>query len=95
MMKGLAAMDMHPIGEADETGTDAANRRNAALRRISAEQLLCLGARQVVYLTSVMRDGEIVFVLYGADGTPLARVNDIGRAVEIAADRRLEFVAVH
>jgi hypothetical protein len=94
MMEGPAAMDMHAIDEPRETGSDA-DRRSAALRQITAEQLLHLGSRQVVYLKSHMCDGEMHFVLYRADGMPLASADDIETAVMLAADRGLEFVAVH
>ena len=36
--------------------------------QMTAEQLLLLGKRQVVYLKSGIRGGELVFMLYGADG---------------------------
>jgi hypothetical protein len=42
-----------------------------ALRQMTVEQLLQLGTRQVVYLKAGMHDGEMAFVLYGADGTSL------------------------
>ena len=34
-------------------------------------------------------------MLYGADGVPLAAVDDVETAVEIAGERGLEFIAVH
>jgi len=62
---------------------------------MTAEQLLGLGTHQVVYLRAGTCDGERLFVLYGADGMPLVTVDDIETAVEIAAARGLEFIAVH
>jgi hypothetical protein len=62
---------------------------------MTAEQLLGLGTRQVVYLRAGSCDGARLFVLYGADGMPLVTVDDIETAVEIAAARGLEFIAVH
>jgi hypothetical protein len=69
--------------------------RRAALRQMTADQLLDLGTRQVVYLRTGTCDGERLFVLYGADGVPLAMVDDVETAVEVAAEHDLEFVAVH
>ena len=51
-------MNMHPIDEPDQTMIDAGDQTTAVLRQITAEQLLHLGTRQVVYLKSGMRDGE-------------------------------------
>jgi len=62
---------------------------------MTAEQLLALGTRQVVYLRTGMYEGERLFVLYGANGMPLVTVDDIETAVEIAAEHSLEVVPVH
>jgi len=62
---------------------------------MTAEQLLGLGAHQVVYLRAGTCDGERLFVLFGADGMPLVTVDDIETAVEMATARGLEFIAVH
>jgi hypothetical protein len=62
---------------------------------MSAEQLLHLGTHQLVYLRSGMVDGELVFVLYGADGTPIVMVDAVETAMEIAAGHGLDFVTVH
>ena len=69
--------------------------RTAALREMSVEQLLCLGTRQVVYLKSGLLDGEQVFVLYGADGSPIVTVEAVETAVEMTAELGLDFVTVH
>jgi hypothetical protein len=71
------------------------DRRAAALRQMTADQLLDLGTRQVVYLRAGTYDGERLFVLYAADGELLAMVDDVEAAVEVAAEHDLEFVAVH
>jgi hypothetical protein len=62
---------------------------------MTAKQLLQLGARQVVYLKAGIRDGEMAFMLYGGDGTPLAMVDTVESAVEMVAEHGLGFVAVH
>jgi hypothetical protein len=92
---GSAAMDMNPMGEAGEMMIDAGDQRTAALRRMTAEQLLQLGTRQVVYLKAGMRNGELAFVLYGADGKPLVMVDTVETALEMAAENGLGFVAIH
>ena len=88
-------MNMHPMGESGETMIDAADQKTAALRQMSVEQLLHLGTRQVAYLKSGMRNGELLFMVYGADGTPLVMVDAVETAVEMAAQHGLGFVAVH
>jgi hypothetical protein len=74
---------------------DAADQKTAALRQMSVKQLLHLGTRQVAYLKSGMRNGELLFMVYRADGTPLVMVDAVQTAVEMAAQRGLGFVAVH
>ena len=74
---------------------NGANRRTAALRQMTADELLDLGTRQVVYLRAGTCNGERLFVLYGADGVPLVMVDEVETAVEIAAERGLKFIAVH
>jgi hypothetical protein len=69
--------------------------QRSALRRMSCEQLLHLGMSQVVYLKSGMCDGEMLFMLYGADGTPIVATDDVDVALEAAADRGLNFVNLH
>jgi hypothetical protein len=78
-------MGMHPIAERDET----------ALRQMTSEQLLNLGMYQVVYLKAGICNGEMLFVLYGADGAPLVAAEDVETAMDMAVERGLDFVAVH
>ena len=87
-------MDMHLISEPGEMLIGAGDSA-AALRRMTAEQLRQLGARKVVYLKAGIRDGELAFVLYGADGIALAAVDTVDTAVEMVAEYGLGFVAVH
>ena len=83
-------MSTHPIGEI--AGGDP---RTTALRQMTPEQLLHLGSRQVAYLRSSMCDGEIAFVLFGADGAPLVITGDVETAVKIAANHGLAFATIH
>ena len=70
-------------------------QQTAALRRMSADQLLSLGTRQVVYLRAGTCGDEKLFVLFGADGVPLATVDEVEAAVEMAAECGLQLIAVH
>jgi hypothetical protein len=88
-------MNMHPKGEPSEIMIDAGYETIATLRQMTAEQLLHLGTRQVVYLKAGMHDGELAFILYGADGIPLVMVDTVESAVEMVAERGLAFVAIH
>ena len=67
----------------------------AALRRITTEQLLELGRRQIAYLRTGLRDGALIFILYGADGAPIVMVESIERAAKAAMHLSLELIAVH
>ena len=69
--------------------------RRSALRQMTCDELLHLGMSQVVYLKSGMCGGEILFMLYGADGTPILATDDVDVAIEAAADRGLNFVNPH
>ena len=77
-------MNMHPKGEPNEIMIDAGYETIATLRQMTAEQLLHLGTRQVVYLKAGMHDGELAFILYGADGIPLVMVDTVESAVEMS-----------
>jgi hypothetical protein len=95
MKEGSAVMNVHPIGEPGAITISAGDQTIAALRRITVEQLLHLGKRQVVYLKSSMHDGEPAFVVYGADGIPLVMVDDVATAVEMLTGHGLGIVTVH
>ena len=89
------AVNMHPISETGTMSIGAEDPRINSLRQMTTEQLLHLGERQVVYLKGTMCDGEMRFVLFGADGTPLARTDAVETAVEMAAKHGLAFIAIH
>ena len=63
-------MEIHPLNDIDGQARATPDSRSA-LRWMSSEQLLDLGMNQVVYLKSGMCDGKMVYVLFGADGTPV------------------------
>ena len=83
-------MELHPLNDIHGQTTDS---RSA--RWMTSEQLLDLGMNQVVYLKSGLCDGKMVFVLFGADGTPAIVADNVTAAVETAIEQGLTFVAVH
>ena len=87
-------MDIHPLNDIDGQARATPDSRSA-LRWMSSEQLLDLGMNQVVYLKSGMCDGKMLFVLFGADGTPAVVVENVTAAVRTAIEQGLTFVAVH
>ena len=87
-------MDMQSTDIAAER-FDTVEDRIAALRQMTAEQLLQLGAHRVAYLKGRQRDGEFLFVLYGADGMPVATADDINEVADMASELGLTFIAVH
>src|SRR6478672_3645333 len=85
---------MHTLDTPDDK-VRATLAQRSALRQMTCEQLLHLGMSQVVYLKSGMCDGEMLFMLYSADGTPIVATDDVVVAIEAAADRGLNFVNLH
>ena len=74
---------------------DTIEERVTALRQMTAEQLLHLGTHRVAYLKGRQHDGEFLFVLYGADGSPVAMADDIEEVADVATELGLMFIAVH
>jgi hypothetical protein len=62
---------------------------------MTEEQLLHLGMYRVAYMKSGLCDGEMLFVLYGANGAPLLAADDADTLARTAAEHGLGFVAVH
>jgi hypothetical protein len=87
-----SAQDNLPIGE---MVCDAGDLIPGALRQMTVDQLRYLGTRQVVYLRCGICDGEMVFLIYGADGTPIVMVEDLEAAMAMVAKQDLIIVAVH
>ncbi len=86
-------MNMSPIGQPGEKICSIRDQTPAL--RLTAQQFLQLGTDQVVYLRAGIHDGRPLFVLYGADGQPLALAAAVGAAVEMAAEHGLSVVSVH
>jgi hypothetical protein len=91
-MERVGAMRLHLIGE---MGVDAERRRIAALRQMTAEQLLHVGIHKVVYLKGGLCDGERLFILYGANGSPIATPDDVESAMEMVAAWGLDIASIH
>lgn len=87
-------MNMRLIGAGGEK-IGSASRAATALRGMSSEQFRHLGLNQVAYVRVRLRDGDLFFLIHGADGVPVATVEDLEGAVEIAAEQGLDFVTVH
>jgi len=84
-------MEMHPQNDIDGRARDS----KSVLRWMTSEQLLDLGMNQVVYLKSGICEGKMLFVLFGADGTPVVAADTVDAAVETAIEQGLSFIAVH
>ena len=87
-------MAIHRLNDIDGQARVTRDSRSA-LRWMTAEQLLDLGRYQVVYLKSGMCDGKMLFVLFGANGTPAVVADTVDAAVETAIEKGLSFVAMH
>ena len=86
-------MNIEAIDQSAEI--DTVDQKIAALRQMTAEQLLCLGKRQVAYLKVGLREDGLVFVLCGADGGLIEMSDNIEEAAEMAARSGLELISVH
>ena len=92
--RGVAGMNMRLI----DKGSDASEGVGLAsrmLRRMSPEQFLNLGVQQVVYVRAGIRDGSPFFLIFGADGIPLATVETLQDAVQRVVEQGFEFATVH
>ena len=87
-------MEIHPLDDIDGQAKVTLDSRSA-LRWMTSEQLLDLGMNQVAYLKSGLCDGKMLFVLFGADGTPAVVADTLDAALETAIEQGLGFVAVH
>ena len=81
-------MNMHQIQETSD-------QLIAALRRMTVEQLLQLGTRQVVYLKAGMHDGELAPSHSTAPTGPSSRHRHLRGGGGVVAANGLNFVAIH
>jgi hypothetical protein len=94
LLKEDWGMEMHRLNDIDGQ-TKVTRDSISALRWMSSQQLQGLGMNQVVYLKSGMCDGKMLFVLFGAGGTPVIAADNVDAVVETAIQQGLSFVAVH
>jgi hypothetical protein len=81
-------MTMYPIGKSSD-------QLITALRKITVEQLLQLGTREVVYLKAGQHEGETAFLLYGADGASLRAFESFEEVVDTVAQNGLYLATTH
>jgi hypothetical protein len=81
-------MNMYPIGKSSD-------QLITALRQITVEQLLQLGTREVVYLKAGKNEGEMAFLLYGADGASLRAFDSFEEVVDTVSENGLYLATTH
>jgi hypothetical protein len=86
----VAVIDMPGQTACPDVDTDIID-----VRHMTTAQLRRLGVRSVVYLRSGIIDGQVAYAIHGADGAPMAVVEDIDLAVELVSEQGMAFVAVH
>ena len=64
-------------------------------RHMTQSELRRLGMPRLVYLRCGTVDGEPAYAIHAADGTPMAVVEDVDIAIELASANDMTFVAVH
>ena len=80
--------DYDQIDDHDESET--AEIVDLDIRHLSAAQLGQLGVSQIAYVKPVLVNGEHVFAIHAADGTPMAMAGD--QDVAFAAIRQHEMM---
>jgi hypothetical protein len=88
-------MEIRPLNDIDGPARMVTRDSRSVLRWMTSKQLLDLGMNQVVYLKSGICEGKMLFVLFGADGTPVIAADNVDAAVETAIEQGLSFVAMH
>jgi len=73
-----------------EEGEPAMNIRN-----LSSAQFQALGMPNVAYFKPVQHEGQHVYALHAADGTPVALAADREVAIAVALERDLHPIWVH
>ena len=83
------------IDQSDSTNIGASDSVITDIRHITPAQLRELGLPRVAYLRAGMLDGQLVYAIHAADGTPMAIVEDVELAIELASEHGMAFVALH
>ena len=81
-------------GSADPISQDAAVPVDDP-RHMTSAQLRRLGMPWLVYLRSGMINGQVAYAIHAADGTPMAVVEDVEVALDLASANHMTFVSVH
>jgi hypothetical protein len=95
LLKEDWGMEIRPLNDIDGPARMVTRDSRSVLRWMTSKQLLDLGMNQVVYLKSGICEGKMLFVLFGADGTPVIAADNVDAAVETAIEQGLSFVAMH
>jgi hypothetical protein len=68
----------------------------ASLRHLTVAELQILGITRLAYLTGQeLINGAVVYTVHGADGAPLAVVDEVDVAVELVYSRNMILLPVH
>ena len=65
------------------------------LRQMSSEDFLALGVHGVAYVRTVKRDGEVLYGVYGADGSEMAVMDNRDLAFVTIRQNGLEALSAH
>ena len=65
------------------------------IRKITTEDLLTLGVREVAYLKDIEVDGDTAVAIFAANGQQLALLPDRGAAINAAVENGLAPVTLH
>ncbi|GBQ29931.1 DUF1150 family protein [Gluconacetobacter azotocaptans] len=65
------------------------------VRHLTDTQLLSLGVSRVAYIKAVVIEGQDVFAIHAADGTPMALTDDQDTAIEAILQHEMVPALVH
>ena len=65
------------------------------IRHLSDKQLAALGMAHVAYIRAITVNGDSVFAIHAADGTPMALAPDLGLAVAAVQSHEMVPALVH
>jgi len=65
------------------------------IRRLSDKELRELGMSKLAYVKTVMMDGELMFAIHAADGTPMAVAGDEETAMDAIIEHEMIPALVH
>ena len=65
------------------------------IRHLSTRELRALGVSEIAYIKPVTVDGEAVFAIHAADGTPMALTGDREVALAAVLQQQMVPTSVH